>query len=415
MQSTAIIVDAYSSSNLLAPELKKRGYRCVHLQSQKSPPAFYLQSYRPEDFAETIIHDGDFEATVRALKKLHPVCLIAGAEISVELADLLNQRLGLVGNEPQTSLLKRNKFLMIEALREAGLHVAKQLKSNDLSTIKNWIKKELYYPVVIKPLNSAGTDGVQFCKSESEVEAAFGNLYQRANQLGFVNHEVLVLEFLRGDEYVVDTVSAQGKHRLAAFWSYRKVEMERDHFIYESCELMSSSGEVQNSLFAYTLKALDVLGVQWGPAHCELILTPQGPAWVEMGGRLHGADAPLLQGACCEVSQVELTCDAYLNPSEFIRHHHEKYQSQRFGLAVFLINKKSGIIRDVKNLQRISELPSFFKSRVNLKPGDRVSKTVDLYTTPGSIFLVDRDKQVVLNDYRTIRRIEEDGMFEIVD
>ena len=51
-------------------------------------------------------------------------------------------------------------------------------------------------------------------RSLEEVQRAYGSIMGKINGLGLENQYVLVQEFLDGTEYVVDTVSLNGIHKV---------------------------------------------------------------------------------------------------------------------------------------------------------------------------------------------------------
>ena len=78
------------------------------------------------------------------------------------------------------------------------------------------------FKAVVKPCEGAGSDGVTICNSKQDVRDAFLKLDGTRNVLGLTTYEVLVQEYLVGDEYVVDTVSRDGVHKCVAIWKYDK-------------------------------------------------------------------------------------------------------------------------------------------------------------------------------------------------
>ncbi|MFB6721427.1 hypothetical protein ACFCV3_14740 [Kribbella sp. NPDC056345] len=66
---------------------------------------------------------------------------------------------------------------------------------------------------MLKPVASAGTDNVVVCGSPEQVRAACARIMASADRYGLANHVVLAQEFLAGDEYFVNTVSRDGRHR----------------------------------------------------------------------------------------------------------------------------------------------------------------------------------------------------------
>ena len=53
------------------------------------------------------------------------------------------------------------------------------------------------------------------------MKRGFDKINGAINGLGVVNEGVLIQEFLEGKEYVVDSVSRDGKHKVMAIWEVR--------------------------------------------------------------------------------------------------------------------------------------------------------------------------------------------------
>jgi len=168
-----VIVDGYSSGNLLAPEFNKRGYHSVHVQSTPRMLKVFEKSFHPEHFKNNLINSGNIEALLVELAKFKPHCIVAGAESGVELADLLSQRLGLLSNGTELSQARRDKFEMARALEQNGLRAIKSYKTDKLQQAIDWIERQTGYPVILKPLKSAGTDDVFYCADQLSAEQAF--------------------------------------------------------------------------------------------------------------------------------------------------------------------------------------------------------------------------------------------------
>jgi biotin carboxylase len=61
------------------------------------------------------------------------------------------------------------------------------------------------------------------------------------------------------------------------------------------------------------MRVLDALGIRFGPAHTELMLTKEGPLLIEIGARLDGSDAPIIGERAYGINQIHLTADCYLD------------------------------------------------------------------------------------------------------
>jgi len=94
--------------------------------------------------------------------------VIAGAETGVELADALSERLNLRTNGTSMSEARRNKFIMGEVVRGAGIRAVKQIKASTWQEVDAFLDEwsPIPFKVIVKPLDSAGSDGVTLCLSK---------------------------------------------------------------------------------------------------------------------------------------------------------------------------------------------------------------------------------------------------------
>ncbi len=118
----------------------------------------------------------------------------------MELADRLSERLNLRTNGTASSEGRRNKFLMGETIRQAGLRAVKQLKTHSWTEMKAWIEdwNPSPFKVIVKPVDSAGSDNVTLCLSMEAVHESFENIMGKMNGLGKLNEAVLGQEYLEG-------------------------------------------------------------------------------------------------------------------------------------------------------------------------------------------------------------------------
>lgn len=408
-----IVVDGYSSGNLIAPELKCLGFKCVHVQSSPKILDVFAGSFHRNDYEANIVFDGDFVKLVEELKRFKSVCVIPGAEIGVELSDRLCDALKTFGNDPKTSELRRNKYLMHQRLSEKGVPSIKQFLTEDYSQAVKWVNEECEWPVVVKPVNSAGTDSVFICNSKMEMERAFKKIFGASNKLGIPNQNVLVQEFLQGTEYVVDTLSSNGEHFVTDMWRYHKKSLDGRSFMYDCEELSYPEEQIRKQLQRYIFDVLSALEFRFGPSHCELILTKKGPILVETGARLNGGGAPVLISECTGRSLVSDMLDSYLAPERLKASLKEHRDLKKTGLYVHFISEEEGVLESLPMLDQIKQLKSFYRVKMNINPGDRIVKTCDLFTHPGHVELVHKDPKVLWNDYQFIRDVERSGFFQL--
>ena len=411
VEGTAVVVDAYSTGSKLAPRFAAAGLPVVHVQSSPRMPDFYLRSLRREHFVENVVHDGDLEATAAAVARHDPAFVVVGSEPGVPLSDALGERLGLPSNDSAGSRARRDKHAMAEALRAAGLRAVEELKTGDPVEAAAWARARDEWPVVVKPLDSAGTDGVTLCENPAAVEAAFAAILGRPNALQGANSELLVQEMLRGTQLFVNSVSWEGKHRISEVWQDNKRRIA-GNLVYDYEELLPRHGSKQDQVVPYVEAVLDALGVRFGPAHTEVMLTEAGPVLVESGARLHGSTRDDVIDRCTP-SHAAITAEAYIDPSSVASHAGKPYELKAAAYCVMLISPHEGRIVSTDGLAAIEGLPTFAGSIAMLETGDELKRTIDLFSCPGMLYLVDPDRAKLQADYERLRELEAEGLFEL--
>jgi len=405
------VVDGYSTGRYLASFLHKKGYAALHIQSSPEIPDFLIKSFNAIDYIDSTIYNGDLLKLLDWLKSYQVQAIMAGTETAIFFVDELSELLGLPGNSSKTSHVRRDKYEMIKCIHEGGLATARQCKSGNISEIVEWglIEMKRALPLVVKPINSAGTDGVQFCYNESELALSVKNILGKKNKLGYLNEEVLVQSFLEGEEYIVNTVTCASKHNLTDIRRCYKKQVLGAGYVSGSEEFISPHEPIAQELKAYTFKALDLLNITYGPAHFEIMYTKEGPQIIEMGARVQGGINPAANAICLGYQQIDKALDAYLDPSHFNAYYKNDYTLHKFGLWVFLISEMNGKITSIPFIEKVKLLPSFFSIQMNVNPGDDLKKTVDYYTSPGHVHLINENNESLMEDFRKLRQFEAEG------
>lgn len=406
---SCVIVDAYGPGMFFVELLKNMGYEVIHIQSTKTVPAPFSLFIENAGFIEKITYDNNLNEVINSLKKYASIaCVIPGFETGVMLADLVSEKLNLKTNGTALSAARRNKFEMMEALRLKNIPTVQYLKTNKVNEAIEWVNEKANYPAVVKPIDSASSEDVYICNNNTELKSAFDKMLNKKNMMGSDNNEILVQSYLEGTEYVVNSVSCEGIHSITDIWICKK-RIINNRVIYDKEELIPFDGKIQALLVSYILKVLDALGIQYGPAHSEIILTKDGPILLETGARIGGAVHPVIHNDCFGRNQIDLTIDAYLDPVRFMKISSEPYKIKKFLYVVMAISKKEGLIKDIPLLNELKNLAALCYVRLKKKPGDKLQKTVDLNTSPATIYLALKDKDKLEAEYQKLLSLCENG------
>jgi biotin carboxylase len=357
-------------------------------------------------------HEGDLEATAAALRRLDVDHVVAGGESGVQLADLLAWHLGLHGNGMRHPSARRNKHDMAEAVRAAGLATAESRCSRSVSYLERWAADAGAWPVVLKPVESAGANNVIFCFSTADIRAAYEKIMSSTDQYRRPNTVVLAQQFLPGDEYFVNAVSHGSIHHIVEIWRYHKRWVNGNRLIYDYEHPVPADDPAAVQVGRFALAVLDALEIRNSASHTEVMLTPTGPALVECGARVGGAHLPHVVARCLGTSQVEATAQSISRPAEFVRQAGTPYQLATNLRYVSLINPRAAAVPSDSALELVRSLPSFAELKLTSPRGGPLPATVDLATSPGYVYLISSDPGELEADYLRLRELENTVLYQ---
>jgi biotin carboxylase len=381
---TVLIVDPFSTGKLYAPLFKARGVNCIAVISTSTLPDHFSNDLISENFEAVYNWD---ESLVATLATLSISAVIAGCETAIYLTDYLTEVLDIPGNSRHTSDLRRNKFSMQQALKNHNLaHITSQLLSSRsrIPEVVEALEDSATY--VVKPLNSAATEGVVFAQGKNGVEDALNNAaWEQKNDLGEINLGFIVQSFIAGPEYVVDMVAFDGAYVIASVCRYTKIQKNGSMFIYESLDTLDPQAADLRPLIDYAREAAAALGIQIGPIHMEIIWAADGPVMIEAGGRLHGGIAPLLFQQVYQPDLLSLAVDSYLGHQ---RPTNAVSQISHGRIGFFCSDESRAFkVPPAHAVQSALADEAYCGHRYFINPGDTTPITIDFATCPGLFWL----------------------------
>jgi len=422
--SIALVVDGYSTGQFYPKAIREKGLRPVHVSSGTEKNSTGLESYVTEaldhmrhDYEELFHGWSDIDDLIARLAAMAPCCVMPGCEMGVEMADLLALRLRLPGNDVATSHIRRDKLAMHDALAKAGLPSLASLATDNLDEALAFAANLDSWPVVVKPLRSAATEGVRFCHSANELRDAFASLLGTFTQFGERNALVLVQQCAMGREYAVNTVSRGGRHILSDMWVYDKIPTPGGAPLYDRTQLVRTLDKDHCAIIDYAFQVLDAIDIRIGPAHTEIMLTEQGPVLIESGARPMGGAFPqdLIQETLGH-TQIQWAVDSYVDAEAFAANAGKVYRPTHAMCVKSLISTREGAIRSIPAIALAMRLPSVrYGNFLSVLSKGHVSRTVDLLTSPALLFLYHRDQAVVDADWSTLRELEIEAQNELFE
>jgi biotin carboxylase len=243
----------------------------------------------------------DLIAAVDVLRKRHgePFRIIGILEaMQVQLAET-RAHYGVEGTDVETATLFREKAAMKDALRAAGLPVARHKLLGSLKDAHDFAK-EVGFPLILKPPAGLGARSTFRVKSPEGLFGALSEMNVSPAQ------PMLAEEMLRGSEHSFETITVGGVPRAWSFARYLPgcLEVLENPWIQWACVLPR---EIDTPLYerarAMGEAAIRALGLRDGMTHMEwferddgtlaigeIAQRPPGPQLCQMTGLVHDVD-----------------------------------------------------------------------------------------------------------------------------
>ncbi len=357
---------------------------------------------------------------VKQLKGYDIVCVVPGSEAGVRLADQVNKALGLRGNDPDTTYLRCTKEGMYEALGKAGIRrIQSTVVTSDKDIEKFW-KDNKFTKAVLKFSETAGTVGLKVCDSLEECQEHFKLMHGIYNTWGFLDSPILMQEYIGGTEYIVNSISVDGKHKISDVWRYEKILQDDGTLAYDTMILVDRLVPGMQDLLQYDYKVLDAVEMKNGFSHNEIKVDEKGPVLIETNARVMGGN--FTREYLNEIfgsHLTDVTLKSLLQPSFFDSYMLTPYRPRKSAIFKFSIVPRDveadlGPFFDLaRHLESFREIVYFGGSGVQKYP-----RTVNLDTCPFFIRMTNEDYGKLKRDYELLRLLEEryvDMLFVVND
>lgn len=345
-------------------------------------PARY--PYVDEDGLEYLSLDTtDLVALLAACEPLAQAGTLAGvyssSEYFIPAAATVCQHFGLPGPEPIAVQRCRNKAEQRRVLRAAGVPVP---NFRPVSEVEQALAAatELGYPVVVKPVEGSGSVGVRLCETPAHVADHVTELLRMThNERGLpIPRLILVEAQVHGPEFSVETFGAQIIGVTAKQLGPLPQFIEIGHMFPADLP-----ADLADALGAVVLRALDALGMHWGPCHTELRLTTDGPVIIEVNPRLAGGFIPELVRRAVGIDLIDATVRLVAGlPGALIP------ATRRHAAIRFVLTPATGTLRDVAGVDAARQVSSVDEVLMYRRAGDVVTLRGDFRDRIGHVIAV---------------------------
>ncbi len=413
-----IIVQCMSTGKNYVQDIIDRNYNPIILEMKAFGDSEEALAYHEEVKAEydlienefDLIYEKDtYEETLEMVREYNPLLIVAGTEDGVILATRLANDLDLLCNPIENIDALTLKDEMQNKLAENGIRSIKGKVVRSVEEAIEYYDEEGFHGVVVKPVYSAASVGVRLCSNRQEMIEAVKEVFNLTGVYGNDLNELVIQERINGQEYVVNTVSCDGVHRVTMIWKYNKIKTAEGGNVYDYDETINELGIGEAELVEYAYDVADALGVKYGPVHGEYMIDEKGPVLIEVNCRPHGGnlDAKFLDRISGQ-HETDSALDSYLNPEKFNLERLKGYRLFAHGVVKTFIVPKNLIARSSPMNSIGVNLKSFFKTDLNsIQSPQTFSKTQDLETAGGTVYLAHEDPNQLQQDVDFLRDIEK--------
>jgi biotin carboxylase len=313
------------------------------------------------------------ELLVRAAEQTPVDGILAVGDRPTVAAAYAARLLGLTGNSPDAATAARDKRLMRDRLREAGMPTPQVIVvSRDLSphTVAARVR---VYPVVVKPAVLSGSRGVIRANSPAELVDAFDRVKRLLDSADVRElrdpgvEEVLIESYIAGHEYALEGVLEHGHLRTLAIFD--KPDPLEGPYFEETIYVTPSRANVdtQDAIRTAVADAADALGLYHGPIHAECRVVHGRVFVLEVAARPIGglcARALSFVGPSDQTTGLEELLLLHATGESLAMWHREPGAS---GVMMIPI-PSGGIYRTVNGVDEARQVPGVWDVRITAKP-----------------------------------------------
>ncbi len=275
----AIVLGGTAPHIALIKNLQNRGYYTILVDYLDNPPA---KESADEHLKVSTL---DREAVLNVARSEKASLIISAClDQPIPVACYVSEKLKLPHiYDYNTSLSLTDKFLMKDVLMSNGIHTAKLFDVSDPNQIKN---VDIKFPVVVKPADSTGSQGVQIAASQRNLIFMF----EEARRVSLSNR-VIVEEYLVGRELGIDCFVENGRAKILMVREKIKIPSQNLNdpmLLAGSITPVSISQFQKKEVEDVANKVTKAFGIKSGPLLLQGILTNNRYSIIEVAGRVGG-------------------------------------------------------------------------------------------------------------------------------
>lgn len=308
----------------------------------------------------------DKEAVLELAKKINIDAVVCYAsDPAAPTAAYVCEKLSFPTNPYESVMVLSNKDSFREYLKKHGFCTPEAKAYTDLQTMMGDIGR-FKFPVMVKPVDSSGSKGINKVCQIKELEAAYYDAMQYSRC-----KRIVVEEFIEKKGYQVsgDGFSVDGELKFRCFGNeFYSNNGIKEYVPLGECWPSVLNPEIQNKIHDELQRLITKLGMKTGAYNIEVILDKEDNVYIlELGARNGGSLIPQITQYATGIDMVEYTIKAALGEdcSSIFMAEPKGYWSN-----YMVHSKKSGKLKEIKLNDRLKE--NYVEFQTDFQKGDEV-------------------------------------------
>jgi len=338
---------------------------------------------------------------LKSVKNINVDGIFAHAiELSYVVAEVA-EKLALPGIKPESAINSTNKIKRLEIFKKNKIHCAEFGISETIEDAKK-IAKDLVYPIVIKPVDNAGSRGVILIQNKFDLEKYF----TESKSYNKKEKQIIIEEYMTGHQISSETVIYNKQFFTTGFSdrNYKNMEKYYPYFIEDGGDMPSKINQSLRKKTVETIeKAISVLGLDFGPAKGDLLIHENTPYVIEMasrtsGGRFATHQVPASTGVNILKPLLQMTCGDPVDLNEF----KPKFN---FGCSQRYIIPNPGKIISVSGIEEAKKIPGVISVIIDrdISIGTKLLEITNNTSRVGLVIAKGNDRQEAIKNAEKAR------------
>lgn len=378
-----VIIQTILSDNEIAM-IRKFGLEIAYIKKNISIDEMLKIDYPFEDNIST------FESTNEKLKEIADKFTIERIftlnEYYIDYVAKVTKDLNIkyFGLDENAAMCCRNKKECKKLFLEKNVPNAKYMTLSSEKEILSKINK-VSFPLVVKPSNESGSKLVSICNNiQDMIDSVYAIREINKNYVGEkIDDEIIIEEFLDGEEYSVETYTIDCVSTIVAITS----KMTDDCIEISHTVPARLKNEIFDEIKNVVFKALRALNITFGVTHTEVKITKNGVKVVEVNGRPGGDCIHMLVESVTGINLRQLALSIALDGS--LESLNKIIPFAKSASIKYIIAPKDGVIKYNENLS----VDNNVDLNLYYKNCEKVTKTCDNFTRLGYCIFYSNDEK----------------------